>query len=417
MSSGARTTPQIVPDNGMGLYFHVPFCATKCPYCDFNTYQAIEYLIGPYLEAVTTGLGLWGRILQQPPVSTVFIGGGTPSYLPEQHVGRLLSALRAAFRVQEDAEVTLEANPDDLVPSKCQELISQGFNRLSIGVQSLDDGLLRLLGRRHGSEQAVEAFNRARAAGFININIDLMYGLPHQSMAQWQDTLRKVVSLGPTHLSLYGLTLEEGTPLKSWVQSGELPAPDDDLAADMYEWAGELLATAGFHHYEISNWAMPGLEGRHNIGYWRNLPYLGLGPGAHSRLGKFRFWEISSPREYLSRVNQWQASNPQPISGLTEEALKQVSTVGGQERIGPELACSETMFLGLRLLEGIHLAEASTQAGADLESVFRTEITELVELGLLERRAGRLRLTSSTYLIANQVFTRFVDTGAVWQAV
>ena len=392
----------------MGLYVHVPFCKTKCPYCDFNTFQGIENLIGPYLEAVTAELALWGRVLQGPTVNTIFLGGGTPSYLPDGHLGRLLEAVRTGFALRNDAEITVEANPDDLDRFKCDALLSQGVNRLSIGVQSLDPGLLDQLGRRHGPEQAIEAVQIARASGFTNINLDLMYGLPHQTMSQWQDTVQKVTSLRPAHLSLYCLTLEEGTPLHRWVQLGEVPRPDEDLAADMYYYAGASLADAGYHHYEISNWSLPGRGGRHNISYWRNLPYLGVGPGAHSFLGGYRFWQVSSPRMYISRVKEWTDSNPQQCLAMTEEMLDAVCPIDNWEHIDINTACSETMFLGLRILDGLDLVEASTRAGADLESRYRTQIKELLYLGMLERQDGRLRLSSAAYLIANQVFTRFV---------
>ena len=196
MVFGLQTTTPIVPVSGMGLYVHVPFCKTKCPYCDFNTYQGIENLIGPYQEAVTAELRLWGRVLGKPAVNTIFLGGGTPSYLPADHIVGILEATQDAFLVRDKAEITVEANPDDLNRSKCESLLSQGINRLSIGVQSLDGGLLAQLGRRHGPDQAIEAFQTAQAAGFANINLDLMYGLPRQTMSQWQDTIQKVASLG-----------------------------------------------------------------------------------------------------------------------------------------------------------------------------------------------------------------------------
>ena len=393
----------------MGLYVHVPFCKTKCPYCDFNTYQGIENLIGPYLEAVTAELALWGRSLQRPAVNTIFLGGGTPSYLPDGHVGRLLEAARNAFLIRNDAEITVEANPDDLDRSKCASLLSQGVNRLSIGVQSLDPGLLAQLGRRHGPAQAIEAFHIAQAAGFTNINLDLMYGLPRQTMSQWQNTVQKVVSLRPAHLSLYCLTLEEGTPLHRWVQEGDMPRPDEDLAADMYAFARASLADVGYHHYEVSNWSLPGCGACHNMGYWRNLPYLGVGPGAHSSLGSYRFWQVSSPRLYIAKVKEWADGDPKPFHGMTEEALDTACPIDSWEHIGANTACAETMFLGLRLLDGLDLVEASDRAGADLESRFQTQIRELVNQGLLEWQDGRLRLTTTTYLIANQVFTRFVE--------
>ena len=409
MAIGPSEAASIVPSTGMGLYVHVPFCSTKCPYCDFNTYQGIENLIPGYLAAATSELNLWGRVLGRPKVNTIFVGGGTPSYLADDQLASLLETATAAFEIQGSAEISVEANPDDLDQDKCRSLLVRGVNRLSVGVQSLDDGLLALLGRRHDSRQAVQAFQDARSAGFTNINLDLMYGLPHQSISQWQTTLGKLISLRPDHLSLYCLTLEDGTPLRRRVEDCQLPRPDEDLAAEMYQFARESLVSAGYRHYEISNWAVPGCESKHNTGYWLNLPYLGVGPGAHSKLGDYRFWDVSSPRLYVDKVRQWQESNPQPMSSISSEGLKTALPVGGHEHIDTATGCAETMFMGLRLLDGLDLSEASARAGRDLESMYQAQISELLKLGLLERHSGCLRLASSAYLIANQVFTRFVS--------
>ena len=403
--------------DGISLYIHVPFCQTKCPYCDFNTYQGIESLINPYLEALAAELTTWGRVLagasEKAMVNTVFFGGGTPSYLPDGAIGNILTTAGAAFRLRPDAEITIEANPGDLDSAKAASLLAQGVNRLSIGVQSLDNDLLALLGRRHDADQAIAAFRAVGEAGFANVNLDLMYGLPQQTFAQWQDTLQRLAALEPAHISLYCLTLEEGTPLHRWVEQGKLPHPDVDLAADMYHYAEELLGGAGYHHYEISNWARPGLASRHNLAYWRNLAYLGVGPGAHSCLGGYRFWDMDSPRGYVAAVREWAESisqlQPQPPATLTGEWLERVGPVGGHEAIGPDLAAAETMFLGLRLLDGLDLAQASARLGIDLADKYRPQIEELLELGLLERQGSLLRLSEPAYLIANQVFTRFLD--------
>ena len=407
----------------MALYIHIPFCRTKCPYCDFNTYQGIESLTSTFLEALITELRLWGRVLDHPRVNTIFLGGGTPSYLPPGSIKRILEAAQAAFPLQDEAEVTAEANPDDLDPETCDSLLEQGVNRLSIGVQSLDNGLLTMLGRRHDAQQAIDAFARAQRAGFSNINLDLMYGLPQQTLAHWQDTLAQLLSLNPAHISLYCLTLEEGTPLHQWVHQGKLPQPDIDLSADMYHYAEELLeepgghqssdrqagdTISGYHHYEISNWSQAGLSCRHNLAYWENQPYLGVGPGAHSCLSHHRFWDIDSPRLYISQVQAWDASEPRPIITLDQQALGDIYPIGGHEYIDPDLAAAETMFLGLRLLDGINLAQASSRIGTDLGEKYRQEIAGLEELGLLEWSGTMLRLTKPTYLIANQVFTRFL---------
>ena len=392
----------------MGLYVHVPFCQTKCPYCDFNTYQGIESQMGSYLDAVTAELRLWGRALGSPAARTVFFGGGTPSYLPDGDIAAILDAANNAFTIAPDAEVTIEANPGDLDLDACRGLLRQGVNRLSIGVQSLDNGLLQLLGRRHSADGAIEAFRTARAAGFDNVNLDLMYGLPHQSLGQWDDTLTRLAAMSPEHISLYALTLEEGTPMRLWADQGKIREPDPDLAADMYALAQQVLAGASYRHYEISNWSLPEREARHNLIYWRNEPYLGVGPGAHSRLGSYRFWTVLTPRDYASRAAEWRQESSGAWQSFGEPELREARTVGGWEHIDEDTDCAETMFLGLRLLEGLDLRRASAAAGHDLSARYRTEIEELLALGLLRREGDVIRLDESAYLIANQVFTRFL---------
>ena len=406
--------PASLAGQAISLYVHVPFCQTKCPYCDFNTYQGIESLFLPYLEALVTEVDLWGKTLGNPAVNTVFFGGGTPSYLPEGSIARLMDRVRETFHLREDAEVTLEANPGDLSESLCHSLLAAGINRISFGVQSLDDNLLKMLGRRHSAQQAADAFATATSSGFDNANLDLIYGLPSQTMEQWRRSVEGITHLGPAHVSLYCLGLESGTPMQVWVERGELPELDPDLAADMYEFAREVLAAAGYHHYEISNWALPGHESRHNLAYWLNRPYLGVGPGAHSRLGSHRFWTVNSPRGYIDGARRWKEAGTFPGAAQLdspdgEAFLKRIPTVGGSEYIDPALNCAETMFLGLRLLDGMDLGAASAQAGADLARRYGTEIDELVGLGLLESGDSNLRLAPKAYLVANQVFTRFLE--------
>jgi|TARA_B100000809_G_scaffold261776_1_gene311331 oxygen-independent coproporphyrinogen-3 oxidase len=393
----------------MGLYVHVPFCKTKCPYCDFNTYQGIENLMEPFLPALTTEVECWGETLDHPAVKSVFFGGGTPSYLPPGYIEKILASIQESFKVDPAAEITIEANPGDLDEAACAGILAQGVNRLSIGVQSLDNGLLNLLGRRHQASEAVQAFEAARQAGFDNVNLDLMYGLPNQSMDQWRQTLDALAELAPEHISLYALTLEEGTPMHRWAEEGKIPEPDPDLAADMYLYARESLASAGYHHYEISNWSLPGRACEHNVVYWENGPYLGVGPGAHSRLGDYRFWTILSPRDYNNKAAAWADAGVMPVNELVEDALQAVPTLGGWEHLSQEITCSETMFLGLRLLDGLRLSKASARAGVDLAKKFQAPIQECIQLGLLEQDGDCLKLTKPAYLIANQAFTRFLE--------
>jgi oxygen-independent coproporphyrinogen-3 oxidase len=322
---------------------------------------------------------------------------------------KALRAVADAFEVVPSVETTIEANPGDLNGPALTRLLEVGVNRLSIGVQSLDDSLLSMLGRRHTAQEAIEGYRLARNAGFESVNLDLMYGLPRQAMAQWEDTMEKVLELDPPHLSLYCLTLEEGTPMERWVHQGRLPEPDPDLAADMYTSAREALGRAGYHHYEISNWAMPGFQSRHNLAYWLNRSYLGMGPGAHSCLHGHRFWDVASPRTYIRRVYSWGSDDMKPVDTLDRDTLLRIGPVDGVEAIGPRLEMAETMFLGLRLLDGLSMEDFKRRFGHDPMHLYRPQIGELEEEGLLERSDGVLRLTEKGCLLANQVFMRFLD--------
>ena len=396
------------PPTDISLYVHIPFCQTKCPYCDFNTYAGIETLIPDYTRALIAEICHWGALLGRPRVGTIFFGGGTPSYVPGQAIDSILEAVRGAFQVMPGAETTMEANPGDLSGERLSSLPQRGINRLSIGVQSLDSSLLKLLGRRHSSQEAVEAFRSARRAGFANISLDLMYGIPHQTLEQWRDTLNEVLSMSPEHLSLYCLTLEEGTPMAQQVRLGEIPESDPDLAADMYLLAEELLEQAGYGHYEISNWARPSRESLHNLTYWRNQAYLGVGPGAHSYLGEWRFHNINSPREYIRRIGT--VSPPgSSLEAISHEAIGQVPTVESVETIEQRLEMAETMMLGLRLEEGVSLEGFANRFDRVLLSVYADQVRELTSFGLLEQKDGVLCLTGQGRLLGNEVFLRFFE--------
>ena len=395
----ARTGP-------LALYVHIPFCETKCPYCDFNTYAGIESLIPSYVAALNNEISVWSDLLGGPAVDTVFFGGGTPSYLPAERIASVIGAIRGGFDVASDVEVTLESNPGDFKESKLAAYLEAGVNRLSIGVQSLDDRLLEMLGRRHSADQAVEAYTLALDAGFDNVNVDLMYGLPRQTLAEWRATLDGVAELRPAHISMYCLTLEEGTVLEQQVMSGQVPDPDPDLAADMYIMAQESMAPLGYRHYEISNWAQPDCECRHNLAYWRNLSYLGVGPGAHSYLDSFRFWNLKSPREYV-RLLQEGSTPVTSVDSLSAELLGDVPVVESVEDIGTRLEMAETLMMGLRLDTGITVADFAQRFGVTPSQAYPETIEELSSIGLLEGVDGRLMLTPRGRMLGNEVFARF----------
>ncbi len=390
------------PSRPEGLYVHIPFCATKCPYCDFNTYAGIEAMMGPYLAALRSEIELWGEVLGEPRLETVFFGGGTPSYLPAGSLDMLLDAIRGEFGLADDAEVTAEANPDDLDQRKLASLLEAGVNRLSIGVQSLDDGLLRVLGRRHSAREAIDAFDASRSAGFDNVSIDLMYGLPDQTPEQWIATLDTALGLRPSHISMYCLTLEGGTPMERDAAAGRIPVPDGDLAADMYLAAELKTADAGLRHYEISNWATPGRESRHNLIYWRNRPFLGVGPGAHSYLDGHRFHNIRSPREYIRRMGPGE-----PRRESMGRPFDSIPVVEVAEPVDRRLEMSETMMMGLRLDTGVDPCQFTARFGEPPAYVYGEVINELADDGLLETAGGSFVLTPRGRLLGNEVFSRF----------
>ena len=391
----------------MGLYVHIPFCQTKCPYCDFNTYAAIETLMPSYVAALRSEIIEWGDALGGPTLASVFFGGGTPSYMPEGDLAALMQAIESSFKVTANAEMTVEANPDDLSPGKLDSIRSAGINRLSIGVQSLDDGLLEVLGRRHSAQDAIEAYRAALAAGFDNISLDLMYGLPGQILDQWQQTVAAIVDLHPAHLSMYCLTLEGGTPMEKAISSGAMSDSDPDLAADMYLAAEDMMQQAGYRHYEISNWAMPGRESRHNLTYWQNGTFLGVGPGAHSYLAGSRFHNLRSPREYIRRMDS--AGPARAGAAVDTRMLEEMPAVESVETIERPMEMTETMMMGLRLDTGIVEAEFVARFGRSLSDVYAGVIPELQQLGLVEAKDGVVRLTGRGRLLGNEVFSRFFE--------
>jgi len=390
--------------SSIALYVHIPFCETKCPYCDFNTYAAIEPLMPAYGKALQSEIALWGALLHNPEVHSVFFGGGTPSYLPAERIQSAMQTIRSAFSLQPDAEVTLEANPGDFTARKLDAYLACGVNRLSIGVQSFDDDLLKILGRRHTAADASRAYRMAADAGFRNISLDLMYGLPHQRLEQWQHTLGKALELAPPHISMYCLTLEGNTPMEHSVAQGKMPEPDADLAADMYIMAQSDMARDGYRHYEISNWAQPNALSRHNLTYWRNEPYLGVGPGAHSYLCKRRFFNIKSPREYIRRMQS--ASVPVRVAS-PQDAISAVPVVEDVERIDAPLEIAETLMMGLRLDSGVSIDGFAKRFGAPPSRYYAATFAELTALGLLHTQDAALRLTERGRMMGNEVFSRF----------
>ena len=379
----------------VSLYLHIPFCHTRCHYCDFNTYAGILPLREPYVRALITEVELAGQLAQltdgAPRRSrTIFFGGGTPSLLTVKQITRLLAACRKAFAVDEQAEITLEANPGTLSFEQLKGLRAAGINRLSLGSQSFDAELLHTLGRIHSPDEIVLALSNARAAGFTSINLDFMFGLPGQTMQHWKTTLDRALALHPEHFSLYSLIIEEGTLFYTWTNEGRIIPGDEDLCADMYEYADERLQAEGYENYEISNWALPGHQSHHNLTYWRNLPYLGMGAGAHSFFEGRRFSNILDPQEYITLLKKQQ--RPEAESELIDRAHEM----------------SETAFLALRTAQGLHLPTFEERFAEPFTQFVGMRLRTVEEAGLLEQEHEWIRLSKRGRLLGNEVFLRLL---------
>lgn len=418
-------------DDRIGLYIHIPFCAQKCPYCDFNTYAGLDALHQSYVDALCAEIGCWADPLAGRTIGTLFIGGGTPTVLAIAQIERILTAARRSFDLAPDCEITSEANPGTVDREIFGGLRALGVNRLSMGVQSFQPEELAFLGRIHDVADVYAAFDAARGAGFDNVNLDFMFGLPKQSPRAWDATLDAALMLAPEHLSLYSLIVEPGTPLYTSVQTGQVPAPDDDEAADLYLRARERLGAAGYVHYEVSNWAkdagagtsgagvarptaarasasaraVPTFASRHNLVYWRNQAYLGVGPGAHSHLREPAGAAIGADLGFADR--RW--GNIRPVPGYIRRIEGGESVEAFHEDIDPRTAMGETMMLGLRLVgEGVPFDGFANLHGRDLRDVFADELVELAGWGLIAVDGARVRLTERGLMVGNQVFGRFM---------
>jgi len=395
LAPGTNTEPIQQLLETVSLYLHIPFCHTRCHYCDFNTYAGILPLREPYVRALLSEIALAGRLALLPygkvrRSRTIFFGGGTPSLLSVSQITRMLDACYSNFAVDQGAEITLEANPGTLNQEQLTGLRAAGINRLSMGAQSFDAELLKTLGRIHSPKDITQAVYYARAAGFHSINIDFMFGLPGQTMRHWRETLDRALDLHPEHLSLYSLIVEEGTPFYTWAHEGRIVPGDEDLCADMYEYADERLLAAGYENYEISNWSLPGHQSRHNLTYWQNLPYLGMGAGAYSSFAGRRFSDVRDPLEYMRLLDagQW----PEAESETVERTQ----------------AMSETAFLALRTAMGLHLPTFEQRFAEPFGRFVGDRLHLVEEAGLLEQEHDWLRLSKRGRLLGNAVFLRLL---------
>ncbi len=389
------------PDEALSIYLHIPFCSARCGYCAFNTYIDLDHLIPRYVEALARELAIVGASNPHSQAHTVYFGGGTPSLLTARQVERLLHAIADSFWLSADLEVSLEANPDDLNYAYLKDLRSLGCNRLSIGMQSASAEILRLFDRLHDLQAVAEAVSAARQAGFDNLNLDVIFGSPGETLDSWRRSLATVMDFAPDHVSMYGLELKGGTALRQRVDAGELPKPDDDVFADMYEYAADALASSDYAQYEISNWRRDGKTCRHNLQYWRSLPYIGLGAGAHGFAGGIRYSTMTAPQRYIAALEaETDASPGFPLS----PAVARHSALSRADDL------YETIMMGMRLtVEGINRARFSARFGEDIVRMFPQVVERLLGLGMIELDADRVRLSRRGLLLSNGVIREFVE--------
>jgi putative oxygen-independent coproporphyrinogen III oxidase len=376
-----------------GLYIHIPFCRSRCSYCDFATGiyhgELAERYVAAVVDEIVTSPNAGRR------VNTIYFGGGTPSLLTPAQLDRILSALHKQFAVQPDSEVTVEMNPGTVTREQLSAFRRLGVNRASFGAQTFDDAELAKLGRSHTSAETLRTFDELRSAGFTNVSFDLIAGLPGQTRSGWERNVERALSLEPEHLSFYLLEVHSGTPLADHIRRGLQPKPDEDLAAEMYEWMLERAVHAGYEHYEISNLCKPGFSSRHNTKYWTGEAYYGFGCSAHSFDGAS-----------VNRGRRW--SNERDVNRYVEAVEQRTSPIVEQHELTDVDLRAEALFLGMRMMRGVNLREYTETFGVDLRDEHRDELDRFREAGLVEFDGDLIRLTRNGALMSNEVFAAFV---------
>lgn len=390
--------------NLLSIYIHIPFCRTRCGYCDFNTYAGYDHLKDAYVNAVVEEISRTSKKMDDHNfVHTIYFGGGTPNLFSSRQLERIIKSIRENYHCTSEIEISTEANPTCLPSEYLKSLRDIGINRLSLGMQSSSEKDLKILGRSHSFKDVESSVDNARKAGLSNINLDLIFGIPFQTIKSFEKTLMAAVDLSPSHLSLYALSLEDSTPLGIQISKGDLPELDDDIAADMYILAMGSLEKHGFTQYEISNWARDkNNQCLHNLQYWRNLDYLGFGAGAHSHYRQSRWENRKTITEYIDSVSK----EPQNENCVSPAGINFISLSGKDEM-------SETMMMGMRLTqEGINIDKFAERFGASLEDIYSNEIAKLQSRELVEwvmkNDQRRLILTQKGRLLGNQVFMEFI---------
>ena len=389
----------------IGLYVHIPFCHTKCTYCDFNTYTGIENLILDFQKAICSEIKFWHS--KKPyTLSSIFIGGGTPSYIDIEVLENIVSTIKKTFIVSDNTEITLEINPEDVNDEKSFSWKNIGINRCSVGIQSLQDNELEIINRRHDSKKAIKSIKTLQKY-FDNISVDLIYGLPKQSLRSYINTLESIIDINPNHISSYSLQVEKGTFLDQQVTQKKITVASDDTSAAMYKITQKLLSKKGFSQYEISNWSKDGFNSEHNLKYWKLKPYIGVGPGAHSYISKERFSIIKSPKKYIMGSKLLKQNDEDNIIKKIN-FLKDISFLDLYESYDKENEMLEFLMLSLRLEEGINTVDFNKRFNLDFCNLYLDDLKEYIEGNILIKNKDCYKLSNKGKLFANEVASKFV---------
>ena len=373
----------------IGIYVHIPFCVRKCFYCDFISFANKKEIIKNYIEALKKEIAYVGVSAKNSTITTIYIGGGTPSFIDSKYIVEIIDTIKSNFQVSEDAEITIEINPGTVTKGKIEDYIKCGVNRVSIGLQSTDNKLLKQIGRIHTYEQFLNTYEMVRSVGFKNVNVDLMLALPNQSLEILEDSLKKVIAIKPEHISVYSLILEEGTKLYNLIEGGELKLPDEDIERKMYWKVKNILEQNGYNHYEISNFSKRGFEAKHNLNCWEQKEYIGMGTAAHSYYNKTRYSNTDNLEEYIEKINQ--SENTKTIHEIQKETDEQ----------------KEYMLLGLRKIKGVSISKFKEKFIQNPIYIFRRELNKLVKEELIEVDIDSIKLTNKGLDFANIVWEEF----------
>ena len=369
----------------LGIYIHIPFCKQKCTYCDFISYSDKNNLVEKYMRELKQEIKNNADNVNKYKISTIYIGGGTPSYIESKHIVEILETIKQKYNIDQNVEVTIEVNPGTVTKEKLQDYIKAGINRISIGLQTTNNQLLQVIGRIHTYEEFLNTYNLARDVGFKNINVDLMIGLPKQTIEDVNESLEKIINLEPEHISVYSLIVEEGTPIAKKIEKGELELPSEELERKEYWQVKETLESIGYKHYEISNFAKVGYESKHNMNCWNQKEYLGFGVAAHSYINQKRFSNVEKIEEYLQKK---------------EPIIHEIQDLENQKK--------EYMLLGLRKIDGIKISSFKNKFGCNPIMEFKNELNKLVEEELIEIDLDEIKLTKKGIDLANIVWEEFV---------